>query len=1506
MSSNGHVQLSEHQRLKRHATLLLRALDETEDVALALVTAEIGMSLAPVEKEVMPSELVESPRTSEQRLPAVPVDWAAFSLDSPDEPARSLLAALESVFQKLSASVKEGLEAALSSNNLIQIAHNLVGFVGTYRVLIARYLSQTQLAALLIGMKEIAQELPPLSSLGGGAPLPPSLPPKQASSLLERLEDLPTRAREKEVYELPAAEQQWVRQTLSAREALPPIKPVPLPKPEAGSPEAVHFPMIDEAVRLLKEKNVLSDYTFSRLAETARERASTISGTLAQETLEKLRDLMAENVKEGVGFEQFRKAAMAETEAGSLFSKPQLEVLFRTNTHQALSDGKLSLVQHPFVRSGFPYAAYYPIDDGRVRPEHLALGHLGIEKTAIYRIDDPVFQTFRPPWSWNCRCGWSPITIASAAQRGVEEAKKWLETGVEPTPPARVAWPPFQPPQGFQREGVSVPLSISMSMSPFEGLDGLFAASSELLTPAIQIGVRSRIKVRCCKTGRKTRKRRLRSLSASFSTEEETSGPRRIPVPPEIFRMAMQGWKAVIDHETGEWVVGDDLDVSSQEVVLPTLLRKQIDQGAQFGMIGDEWHGPEAPGENWVMVRQGPRGGKVWKHKGGGGGATEQQGQGHPQAQEQATKPKASPEARQDVRALVRRQQEARLQRRLQQPPETETKTWDKADVDSQTSWIFPGQNITAADLGKMVGAQNGSTVMVGKSYSGGIQVSVDHPYITDCSRRIYGTNDGKVVCKNEVFFLRRKYRRGGFGMAQFSDQVRNCAEMGVDRIETCAGKGSGMNGYATWPILGYDGSLDEARRQGMSRLPGEFEGARTIQELFDLPGGLDWWCGAKGEDGKRRGGHGVMMSMTFDLSPDSRSMKRLNARLVAQGKPPIDVEVIKKVRAQKAQRQQQAKQQQEEILVREADAYWGGRARDQGLDPDELRRKTIESESLILGGIQGGIQGRPLTPSERRDSAYRFAIYQMNGRRHMDRMADPTFEESGLHRFWAEQAQNAGLDPARVRQEATYTFIPSPSAADGISHAYEEAIRRLTLDAASPPGAPLSLDASFGWKKTGTTNLEGIPGWYDETTGEYRYQEIMPGTRQPAKEEHGQARPQKHPGAIVQHPKPSGQPTTQDRPPVSEQQKKPEQPKEKKPAAKKEPPQLNSLQKSQLSGLQSQARLDAMNPNHAVNRLKSQLSDFDTSTGKIKTIRSTKENPLTAADHEEIAAFHARVGGMASLQGNKEAATANFEAAALHRQSAEGKKGKPRTKSTAHGKAAHFLDQQLAKSKGLSDEAKKAYTESYEKVLARMPQKAVERMQGHLHDAEFFKDTTSLSNALADIMSPEKKAKYLERVGLGRATSGCYSQSGGKGKLWLDGLTHQSGRREQTDIHGTYAHEMSHAIDSGYGKWEHSSTQEWLEAAREEIDTPDEPIGKYSRSSTSEAWAEFGRLVYSGVVPLKEIEQEMPKASAYWKKQGFWPDIPDERQPNPPPLKQPPPKPATIDPNAPTGWGGV
>jgi len=219
--------------------------------------------------------------------------------------------------------------------------------------------------------------------------------------------------------------------------------------PPDGPGPKVDFPIIDSAFQKLTTAEALAPQTFYSMASSARANAFTVSGAIQRDTIEQLRGILAENVFEKTSRTDFLARVRDELPTLPL-AEHHVEQVFRNNVNSAYSDGGEAALADPFVADAFPYRAYYPIRDDRARPEHLALEFLGLDGTNIYHKSDPVWAMFRPPWDWNCRCGWNPLTVRRAAAKGVRFAQQWLETGIEP-PRQFVEWPPFLPSESWRR-----------------------------------------------------------------------------------------------------------------------------------------------------------------------------------------------------------------------------------------------------------------------------------------------------------------------------------------------------------------------------------------------------------------------------------------------------------------------------------------------------------------------------------------------------------------------------------------------------------------------------------------------------------------------------------------------------------------------------------------------------------------------------------------------------------------------------------------------------------------------------------------------------------------------------------------------------------------------------------------------------------------------------------------------------------------------------------------------
>lgn len=406
-----------------------------DDVEAGLLATEIFLSTQPFpdEMEVDPPESPDDDWREEAdpigTSDGKPVDLnVLLSFDIHNRQAQGILNRSLQAVKGLSAAAREDLIVALKKI-ATGSSDTILDFIDKYRVRLARVLTNTQLAALLEGAREVAVKVPPLGEV-----------PVEGLSVKEQ------------------------EKIVEARRNKPP--PINVPRVGGGAPEDIHYVTIDEAVKNLQARDVMDRPTFDALEASARAKAFTVANVQAEETLTKIRDSLAKNVQEGADYETWRKKVLEDVDEGTFMSEPHQETVFRTNIQTAFSDGQAAVLSHPLVRSGFPYSAYDAIHDGRVRENHLALERLGINGTNIYRNDDPVFQVFRPPWDYNDRCGWTPMTVRQAAERGVKEAQIWLDTGMEPAVKAHVPMPNFAPPPEFKRSVLAAPLSIQLSLRP--------------------------------------------------------------------------------------------------------------------------------------------------------------------------------------------------------------------------------------------------------------------------------------------------------------------------------------------------------------------------------------------------------------------------------------------------------------------------------------------------------------------------------------------------------------------------------------------------------------------------------------------------------------------------------------------------------------------------------------------------------------------------------------------------------------------------------------------------------------------------------------------------------------------------------------------------------------------------------------------------------------------------------------------------------------------------------
>lgn len=127
-------------------------------------------------------------------------------------------------------------------------------------------------------------------------------------------------------------------------------------------------------------------------------------------------------------------------------------------------------------------------------------------------------------------------------------------------------------------------------------------------------------------------------------------------------------------------------------------------------------------------------------------------------------------------------------------------------------------------------------------------------------SRRVIVRADDGPVLVGLRLFLSGPLK--GRGADLFQDMAGTCTALGIRRIlATAAGDvSSWMNGYYTWPRLGFDGRIPDGPWRKMPQHLRDLCGpGRQVMGLMVLAEGRSWWRE-----------HGSVMDVWFDTRPES------------------------------------------------------------------------------------------------------------------------------------------------------------------------------------------------------------------------------------------------------------------------------------------------------------------------------------------------------------------------------------------------------------------------------------------------------------------------------------------------------------------------------------------------------------------------------------------------------------------------------------------------------------
>lgn len=193
----------------------------------------------------------------------------------------------------------------------------------------------------------------------------------------------------------------------------------------------VRYSLIEEAAADLARREVMFPSDFHAQQQIGRMTGFTASNIASLDAMEKLRDHLTEAIAKGDSLRTFSRKVREAIDVSQL-SPSRLETVFRNNVNYSYARGQRAIADHPLVRTAALFAWRAPIEDGRLTRLCRALSLGGLQGKGIFAVDDPTWRKVAPMSHHGCRCGTVLLTVKRAAQKGIEVAQKWLDTGVRP------------------------------------------------------------------------------------------------------------------------------------------------------------------------------------------------------------------------------------------------------------------------------------------------------------------------------------------------------------------------------------------------------------------------------------------------------------------------------------------------------------------------------------------------------------------------------------------------------------------------------------------------------------------------------------------------------------------------------------------------------------------------------------------------------------------------------------------------------------------------------------------------------------------------------------------------------------------------------------------------------------------------------------------------------------------------------------------------------------------
>jgi SPP1 gp7 family putative phage head morphogenesis protein len=194
-----------------------------------------------------------------------------------------------------------------------------------------------------------------------------------------------------------------------------------------------------EAIRHFEAKGLKVGFNWQDVWQDEHAGAFTVAKMAQADLLADVQRSLAENLRTGATFEDWRKGIQPLLEARGwwgrkmmvdpadgvaklvqLGSPRRLEVIYDTNMRMAYASGQYERIEK--LAPARPFLRYVAVLDGRTRPAHAEWNG------TILPIGDPWWDTHYPPCGWFCRC-----TVQQLSQRDLDR-RGWTVTAPPASP----------------------------------------------------------------------------------------------------------------------------------------------------------------------------------------------------------------------------------------------------------------------------------------------------------------------------------------------------------------------------------------------------------------------------------------------------------------------------------------------------------------------------------------------------------------------------------------------------------------------------------------------------------------------------------------------------------------------------------------------------------------------------------------------------------------------------------------------------------------------------------------------------------------------------------------------------------------------------------------------------------------------------------------------------------------------------------------------------------------